>query len=100
MTPVTDKKAERIKSRSAFDQGNSMLKFIKTRHSLKAEQSMCYFISKKDSEYIHRELKKHYETSDACESLKELKNTNEVHEFYEKKIKMNDIQSLECNEHR
>ena len=61
---------------------------------------MCYLISKKNSEYIHRELKKHYETNDACESLKKLKNTNEVYESYKEKTKMNDIQSLECNEHR
>ena len=61
---------------------------------------MCYFISKKDSEYTHRELEKHYETSDACEFLKKLKNTNEVHESYEEETKMNDIQSFKRNEHR
>ena len=99
MTLVIGRKAERIKSRSAFDQRNFMFKFIKTRHFLKAEQGMCYLISKKDSEYIHRELEKHYETNDACESLKKLKDTNEVHESYKEKKKINDIQSLECNEH-
>ena len=99
MTFMIDKKTERIKSRSAFDQKNFMFKFIKTRHFLKAEQNMCYFILKKDSEYIHKELKKHYEISDACESLKKLKNTNEGHESYEEEKKMNNIQSFKCNEH-
>ena len=99
MTPVTDRKAERIEDRSTFDQRNFMLKFIKTRHFLKAEQDMCYLISKKDSEYTHRELKEHYKTNNVCEFLKKLNDTNEVHEFYKKKKKMNDIQSLECNEH-
>ena len=37
MTSVIDKKTERIKNRSAFDQRNFMLKFIKTRYFLKAE---------------------------------------------------------------
>ena len=99
ITFVTDKKAERIDDRSTFDQKNFMLKFIKTRYFLKIEQNMYYFISKKDSEYTHRKLKKYDETSDACESLKEFKNTSEIHEFYEKLTKMNEIQSLECNEH-
>ena len=99
MTPVIDKKAERIENKSAFDQKNFMFKFIKTRHFLKAEQNICYFISKEDSEYIHEKLKKPYETSDVYESLKKLKDTNKIHEFYKEEKKMNDIQNLECNEH-
>ena len=75
-----------------------MFKSMKTRYFLKAEQSMCYFTSEKDSEYTHRKLKKYDETNDVCEFLKEFKNTSEVHEFYEKEIKMNNIQSLKCNE--
>ena len=98
MTSVIDKKAERIKSRSAFDQKNFMLKLIKTRYFLKAEQNMCYLKSEKNLKYIQKKLKKHDETSNACESLKKFKDTNEVHEIYEK-MKINEIQSLECNEH-
>ena len=60
---------------------------------------MRYLRSKKDSEYTHKELKEYDEINDACESLKEFKNTSEIHEFYRKETKMNDIQSLECNEH-
>ena len=100
MTLVIDRKTERIKDRSTFDQKNFMLKFIRTRYFLKEEQSMCYLTSEKDSEYIYKELKKHNETSDACESLKEFKNTNEVREFYEQVMKINKIQSFKCNEHR
>ena len=99
MTFVIDRKTEKIKDRLTFDQKNFMLKFIKTRHFLKAEQNMYYHILKKDSEYTHGELKKYYETSDACEFLKKLKNINEVHESYKEEKKMNDIQSFKCNEH-
>ena len=100
MTFMIDKKTERIKSRSAFDQKNFMFKFITTRYFLKAEQSMCYFKSTKNSEYIHKMLKKHNETSDACEFLKKFKNTNEIRESYKKIIKINEIQNFKCNEHR
>ena len=99
MTFVIDKKAERIKNRSTFDERNFMFKFIKTRYFLKAEQNMCYLKSKKDSEYIQKEIKEHDEPNDVCESLKKFKNTNEIHKSYKKEIKMNDIQSLECNKH-
>ena len=99
MTSVIDTKTERINGRSALDQKNFILKFIKTRHFLKEKQSMCYFTSEKDSEYIHRKLKKYDKTSNVCESLEEFRNTNEIHEFYEKAIEMNEIQNFECNEH-
>ena len=71
-----------------------------TRYFLKAEQSMCYFKSEKNLEYIHKVLKKHDERNDVCEFLKKFKNTNEVRESYEKIMKMNEIQSFKCNEHR
>ena len=100
MTSVIDKKTERIKDRSTFDQRNFMLKFIAMRYFLKAKQSICYFKSEKDSEYIHEILKKHNETSDACEFLKEFKNTNEIRKSYEEVMKKNEIQSFKCNEHR
>ena len=100
ITSVIDKKTERIENRSTFDQKNFMFKFITTKYFLKAEQDMCYFKSAKNSKYIHKKLKKHDETSDACEFLKEFKNTNEVREFYEKVMKMNEIQNFKCNEHR
>ena len=99
MTSVIDRKTERIESRSTFDQRNFMLKLIKTRHFLKARQNMCYFILKKDSKYIHEELEEYYEINDACEFLKKLKDTNKIYKSYKKEKKMNDIQSLECNEH-
>ena len=54
MTFMIDKKTERIENRSTFDQKNFILKFMKTRYFSKAEQSICYFESKKDSEYIHK----------------------------------------------
>ena len=76
-----------------------MFKFMKTRYFLKAEQNMCYPKLKKDSEYIHRKLKEHNETNNACEFLKKYKNTNKIHESYEKETKMNDIQSFKYNEH-
>ena len=66
---------------------------------MKAEQNMCYLKSKKNSKYIHEMLKKHDETSDTCEFLKEFKNTNEVRESYKKVIKMNKIYNFKCNEH-
>ena len=58
---------------------------------MKAEQSMCYLILKKNLKYIYKELKEHDETNDVCEFLKKFKNTNKIHEFYKKEIKMNDI---------
>ena len=61
---------------------------------------MCYLTSEKNSEYIHKKLKKHDETNNACKSLKEFKNTSEIREFYEEVTKMNKIQSFKCNEHR
>ena len=91
MTSVIDKKTEKIKDRSTFDQRNSMFKFITIKYFLKAEQSMCYFELKKNSKYIHEVLKEHDETNDTYEFLKEFKNTNEVREFYEKVMKMNKI---------
>ena len=100
MTSVIDKKTERIKSRSTFDQKNFMFKFITTRYFLKAEQSMCYLKSKKNLKYTHEVLKEHDETNDAYEFLKKFKNTNEIRESYEKVMKMNEIQSFKCNEHR
>ena len=100
MTFVIDKKTEKIKNKSTFDQRNFMFKFITTRYFLKAEQSMCYSKLKKNSEYIHEMLKKHDEISDACEFLKKFKNTNEVCESYEKIMKMNKVQNFKCNEHR
>ena len=100
MTSVIDKKTKRIKNRSTFDQENFMFKFITTRYSLKAEQSMCYFKLKKNSEYIHEVLKEHDETNDACEFLKKFKNTNEIRESYEEVMKMNKVQNFKCNEHR
>ena len=57
MTFMIDKKTERINDRSTLDQKNSIFKFIKTRYFLKAEQNMCYFTSKKNSEYIQKGLK-------------------------------------------
>ena len=66
---------------------------------MEEEQSIYYFILKKDSEYTYKELKKHDETSDACESLKEFENTNEIHESYKETTKMNEIQNFKCNEH-
>ena len=89
MTPVIDTKTEKINDRSTFDRGNSMLKLIKTRNFLKAEQSICYLTSEKDSKYIHRKLKKHDEIKDVCESLKKFKNTKEVQKFYKKATEMN-----------
>ena len=97
---VIDKKTKRIENRSTFDQKNFMFKFITTKYFLKAEQNMCYFKSKKNLKYIHETLKKHNETSDACESLKKFKNTNKVRESYEEIMKMNEIQSFKCNGHR
>ena len=91
MTSVIDRKTERIKSRSRFDQRNFMFKFMKMRYFLKAEQSMYYFRSEKNLKYIYKEFKKHDKISNACKSLKKFKNTNEVHESYEKEIKMNNI---------
>ena len=99
MTSVIDKKTERIKNRSTFDQKNFMLKFMKTGYSLKAEQNMCYFKSEKNLKYTYRKLKEYNKTNDICKSLEKFKNTNEIHEFYKKEIKMNDIQSLKCNGH-
>ena len=61
---------------------------------------MCYFKLKKNSEYIYEMLKEHDETSDACESLKKFKNTNKIRESYEEIMKINEIQSFKCNEHR
>ena len=97
---MIDKKTERIKSRSAFDQKNFMFKFITARYFLKAEQNICYFKSEENSEYIHKVLKKHDEINDACEFLKKVKNTNKVRKPYEEIIKMNKIQSFKYNEHR
>ena len=99
MTSVIDKKTKRIDGRSALDQKNFILKFIKTRYSLKAEQNMYYLISKKNSEYTHKELKKHNKINNACESLKKFRNTNKIYKSCEKTINMNEIQNLECNEH-
>ena len=100
MTSVIDKKIKRIKNRSIFNQENFMLKFIRTKYFLKAEQNMCYLTSEKNSKYIHKKLKKHDKTNDACESLKEFKYTNEIYKLYKKIIKMNEIQNFKCNEHR
>ena len=60
---------------------------------------MHYFTLKKNSEYIHRELKEHEKINDVCESLKEFKNTNEIYEFYKRTTEMNEIQSLKNNEY-
>ena len=100
MTPVINTKAEKITDRSTLDRKNFMFKFIKMRYSSKAEQSICYFISEKDRENIHKKLKEYDEINDACELLKEFKNTNEVHKFYEGAIEINKIQSFKYNEHR
>ena len=100
MTFVIDKKAEKIKNKSTFDQKDFMFKFITTRYFLKAEQSMCYLKSKKNLKYTHEVLKEHDETNDAYEFLKKFKNTNEIRESYEKVMRINNIQSFECNEHR
>ena len=91
MSSVIDKKIRKINNKSTLDRGNFMLKFIKTKYFLKEEQSMYYFILEKNSKYIHKKLKEHKKTSDACELLKKFKNINEVHEFYEKTIEMNEI---------
>ena len=100
MTSVIDKKAERINSRSTFDRRNSMFKFIKTRYSMKKEQDIRYFTSEENSEYTYKKLKKHKKINNACKSLEEFKNTNEIHEFYEGTTEMNEVQSLKNNEHR
>ena len=68
-----------------------MFKFIKMRYFLKKEQNICYFELKKNSEYNYKKLKKHDETSDVCEFLQKFKNTNKIHKYYEKEIKMNNI---------
>ena len=88
---MIDKKIKKINNRSTLDRENFILKLIKIKYFLKVEQSIRYFTSKKDSEYIHRELKKHDEINDACEFLKKFKNTNNVHEFYKKITEMNMI---------
>ena len=100
MTSVIDRKTKRIESRSTFDQKNFMLKFITTKYFLKAEQDMRYLKSEKNLKYIHETLKKHDETSDACEFLKKFKNTDKVRESYKEIMKMNEIQNFKCNEHR
>ena len=43
MTLVTDKKTEKIKNRSTFDQRNFMLKFIKTRYIFKNRTEYMLF---------------------------------------------------------
>ena len=76
-----------------------MFKSIKNRYFLKEKEDMCYFTSKKNLEYIHRELKKYDKTSDACESLKIFKNKNKIHEFQKRMTELNQIWSFESNEY-
>ena len=91
ITSVIDRKTKRIKNKSAFDQRNFMLKLITTRYFLKAEQDIRYFKSAKNSEYTYETLKKHDETSDAYEFLKNFKNTNKIRESYKEVMRMNKI---------
>ena len=55
---MIDKKTEKVNSRSTLDQKDFILKFTKKQYFLTEEKDMCYFTSEKNSEYMHKNLKK------------------------------------------